>query len=67
MKKILYYIYWYYRTLPYRWNFPKFNILKVEETINDIVTNKKSLSRFGDGEFRLVIRERNIVFQSLSK
>ena len=66
MKKYLYYIYWYYRTLPYRWNFPKFNILSVEKTIDDIVTYKKSLSRFGDGEFRLVIRERNIVFQSLS-
>ncbi|MEL1240100.1 SP_1767 family glycosyltransferase [Flavobacterium flavipallidum] len=66
MKRQLYYIYWFFRTLPLRRNFPKYNVLSVEETITDIVTNKKSLSRFGDGEFRLVNRERNIVFQSLS-
>lgn len=66
MIKQLYYYYWLIRSKKLRKHFPKFNILKVDETIDDIVTNKKSLSRFGDGEFRLVIRERNIVFQSLS-
>ncbi|MFC5684418.1 SP_1767 family glycosyltransferase [Flavobacterium sp. MAHUQ-51] len=40
--------------------------MSINETIDEIVTYKKSLSRFGDGEFRLVIKERDIVFQNLS-
>lgn len=40
--------------------------MSINETIDEIITHKKSLSRFGDGEFRLVIKERNIVFQNLS-
>lgn len=41
--------------------------MSINETIDEIVTHKKSLSRFGDGEFRLIIKERNIVFQNLSE
>jgi glycosyltransferase family protein len=65
MKKHLYYIYWFYRTLPYRWNFPKLKIMTFEETIDDIKKNQKSISRFGDGEFRLLIKNRGIAFQNL--
>ena len=67
MKNYLYYIYWFYRTLPYRWNFTKFKIQSTTETIQDIIKYNKSISRFGDGEFRLLIKERNIVFQELNE
>ena len=66
MIKALYYYYWLVRTKNLRRYFPKYKIMSIEETINTIVSNKMSLSRFGDGEFRLVIKERDIVFQSLS-
>lgn len=36
-----------------------------EETINDIKYNKKSIARFGDGEFLLLIKERDLGFQKL--
>ena len=67
MKKYLYYIYWFYRTLPYRWNFPKFKIMTIEETIDDIKNNQKSISRFGDGEFLLIFKEQDLGFQTQNK
>lgn len=48
-----------------RRNFPKYKILTSEATINAIIENKMSVSRFGDGEFRLIMKERDIVFQNL--
>lgn len=66
MKNYLYYIYWYYRTIPLRWDFPKYNVMTVQETIDDVVNNKKNIARFGDGEFLLLIGERDIFFQKLS-
>lgn len=63
MKNYLYYIYWIYRTLPYRWNFPKYKIMSIEETIADIITHKKSISRFGDGEFLLILKQQDLKFQ----
>ena len=66
MKNYLYYLYWFYRTLSYRWNFPKYKVMTVDETIDDIISHKKSIARFGDGEFRLLIGERDIFFQNLS-
>lgn len=36
-----------------------------EETVNDLVHNKKSIARFGDGEFILVLKERDLGFQKL--
>ncbi|SFI09672.1 GT-D fold domain-containing glycosyltransferase [Halpernia frigidisoli] len=64
MKNYIYYIYWFYRTLPYRWNFPKYKIMSVEETISDIISQKKSISRFGDGEFLLLLKQQDLGFQS---
>lgn len=63
MKNYLYYIYWVYRTLPFRWNFPKYKIMSIEETISDIITQKKSISRFGDGEFLLLLKQQDLKFQ----
>ena len=37
-----------------------------EETVDEIIKNKKSLSRFGDGEFNLIIGK-NIGFQKNNK
>lgn len=63
MKNYLYYIYWFYRTLPYRWHFPKIKIMTIEETIDDIKKNQKSISRFGDGEFLLLFKQQDLKFQ----
>lgn len=63
VKHYLYYLYWFYRTLPYRWNFPKFHIMSLEETIDDIISNQKSISRFGDGEFLLLLKQQDLGFQ----
>ncbi|MBU0941566.1 MAG: DUF1792 domain-containing protein [Bacteroidetes bacterium] len=65
MKNYLYLIYWIYRTLPLRWNFPKYKVMTLEETIDNIKNNKKSIARFGDGEFLLLIKERDLGFQNL--
>lgn len=66
MKNYLLHIYWIYRTWPLRWGFPRYKIMTTAETIDDIINNKKSISRFGDGEFLLLIKERDINFQKLS-
>lgn len=63
MKNDLYYIYWIIRTWPLRWNFPRFDVMSIEETIDDIVKNKKSISRFGDGEFLLLLKQQDLKFQ----
>jgi glycosyltransferase family protein len=58
--------YWLLRTWPMRKSFPKLHILTIEETIDKIIKNKLSISRFGDGEFILLMEKRDIVFQKLS-
>ena len=60
------YYYWLLRTWSMRKNFPKLHILSIEQTINKIIENKISISRFGDGEFILLMEKRDIVFQKLS-
>lgn len=67
MKNHLYYIYWLIRTLPMRWNFPKYQIMSIEETIDDIIQNKKSISRLGDADFLLLISARDVSYQDLSR
>lgn len=49
-----------------RWNFPRYKILSFESTIAEIINEQKSISRFGDGEFRLLTKERGIYFQDLN-
>ena len=41
-------------------------IKSIEETIDEIIKNKKSISRFGDGEFSIIFNE-NIRFQKFNK
>ncbi|GGP05323.1 glycosyl transferase [Cloacibacterium rupense] len=59
----LYFFYWYIRTIPFRkyFFFPK--VLGIGETIFEIANHKKSISRFGDGEFRLILPNENLKFQ----
>ncbi|WHF51424.1 GT-D fold domain-containing glycosyltransferase [Chryseobacterium gotjawalense] len=63
MKNYLYFLFWLIRTWPMRWSFPKYKIMTIEATIDDIVLNKKSICRFGDGEFILMLKERGLPFQ----
>lgn len=65
MKKNLYILYWLFKTRAYWWSSPKYNILSFQETVNEIIKNKKSISRFGDGEFNLIIKDKGITFQKL--
>lgn len=39
--------------------------MTIEETIDDIKNNKKSITRFGDGEFLLLLKQRDLGFQKL--
>lgn len=52
---------WFYRKLTY---VP--DVASVEETIDEIVTNKRSIARFGDGEIKLAAGK-DISFQKNSK
>ncbi|MBF8457727.1 DUF1792 domain-containing protein [Kaistella sp. G5-32] len=54
----------YFTTRNLRKNFPFYKIKSIEETIEDAIVNRKSISRFGDGEFRLLLENSNIGFQS---
>lgn len=66
MKNLIYYIYWVLRTWPLRWGFPKYKIMTIDETVDDIIKNKKSISRLGDADFLLLISERDVSYQKLS-
>lgn len=45
----------------------KINILNDEDTIKEIINKKKSISRFGDGEFKWIIGAKQNSFQNYSK
>jgi glycosyltransferase family protein len=63
MKKLFEYYYWYFRTASKRKDFRKVKIQGLVETINDILANQKSISRYGDGELRLMLQKGQIIFQ----
>ena len=63
MNHKLYFYYWYIRTIPFRKQFFFPKVLGIEETISEIISHKKSISRFGDGEFRLILPNENLKFQ----
>jgi hypothetical protein len=42
------------------------NILSPEDTLNEIINNNRSISRFGDGEFKLMLGQK-IGFQEVNK
>lgn len=53
----------YLRTKKLRKNVFPLKVHSIEETISEIVNHKKSISRFGDGEFRLILPNENLKFQ----
>lgn len=66
MKQILKYYYLYFSTLSQRSHFHKVKIKSLDETIDDILIDKKSISRFGDGELRSMLNKGNDVYQPQS-
>ena len=53
----------YLRTKKLRKNVFPLKVQSIEETISEIVSHRKSISRFGDGEFRLILPNENLKFQ----
>lgn len=70
LKKIIssnfYYYQWLISTRKLRSGFLKIKILSFKETIDEIIRKKKSISRYGDGEFRLLFPEFALEFQENS-
>lgn len=64
--KSLYYYYWIIRTWHLRKDFPKYKIKSIEDTIDEVVKQKKSISRLGDADFLLLIEERDVSYQILT-
>ena len=62
----LYYYYWLIRTWHLRKDFPNYRIMSIEETIDQIVTHQKSISRLGDADFLLLLEERDVSYQILT-
>src|SRR5262245_19881365 len=67
MKQTLRYYYSYCSTLSQRRHFHKAKIKSLTETIDEILRHQKSISRFGDGELKLMLKQGNIVFQAESQ
>ncbi|GAA5093181.1 SP_1767 family glycosyltransferase [Chryseobacterium ginsengisoli] len=61
-----YYYQWLFNTRKLRADFPSYHILSIKDTIDNIIKNKRSVSRFGDGEFRLMLPEYQLEFQENS-
>jgi len=66
MKQVFRYYYLYFSTVSQRSHFHKAKIKSLEETVDDILTHQKSISRYGDGELKLMLGKGSIVFQSES-
>lgn len=66
MKQALGYYFLYFSTLSQRSHFHKVKIKSLLETIDDILMHKKSISRYGDGELKMMLNNEGIVFQSES-
>ena len=64
LKKKYHFWRFYFTTRNLRKNFPFYKIKSIEETINHLIVNRRCISRFGDGEFRLLLENSNIGFQS---
>lgn len=62
----LYYYYWLIRTWHLRKDFPKYRIMSIEDTIDQVVKHKKSISRLGDADFLLLLEERDVSYQNLT-
>jgi glycosyltransferase family protein len=64
MKKHLINWYLFFLNIPFLIFTKKPKIMTFDETINEIVLHKKSISRFGDGEIRMLLNEGSIGFQN---
>lgn len=64
LKKKYYYWRFYFTSRKLRKNFPFYSVKSIEETIDEVIVHGKNLSRFGDGEFRLIMENTSIGFQS---
>lgn len=53
-------------TLSQRSHFHKVKIKSLKETIDDILLHRKSISRYGDGELKIMLNKGGIVFQQES-
>lgn len=51
------------RTKKLRKNIYPLKVKSIEATLEEITTHKKSISRYGDGEFRLILPNENLKFQ----
>jgi glycosyltransferase family protein len=54
------------KKIPYEMIFQRLKVFSEEETLNEIIVNNKSISRFGDGEFELIFGN-SISFQKYNK
>ena len=63
MKDKIKYYYWYFKTSSSRKSLKKLKIMSIIETIDAIIAHQKSISRFGDGELRMMMGNGKIVFQ----
>lgn len=62
-KKLEFY-FWYLRTLDKRIFLPTIRVQTMEETIKDLVATNKSISRYGDAEFNVVMQKANPNYQA---
>ena len=66
MKQLFKFYYFYLSTLSQRRHFHKVKIKSLNETLDEITLHKKSLSRYGDGELKMMLNKGSVVFQSES-
>ncbi len=66
ISEIFYYWQWCFQTRKLRKDIPKYKVLSIQDTISRIIKNKISVSRFGDGEFRLLFPGHYLEFQKNS-
>jgi glycosyltransferase family protein len=64
MKQLFKFYYFYLSTLSQRRHFQKVKIKSLIETLDDITLHKKSVSRYGDGELKMMLNKGGVVFQS---
>ena len=63
MTQLFKYCYLFLTTVSRRRHFHKVKIKSLKETIDDILLSQKSISRYGDGELKIMLNKGGIVFQ----
>ncbi|WP_317740517.1 GT-D fold domain-containing glycosyltransferase [Chryseobacterium soli] len=67
LTKRYHYYRFFFNTRKLRKNFPFYKVETLAETLDEIIIHRKNISRFGDGEFRLVLNTAGIGFQNGSE